>query len=150
MHGDDTSQKLTNSINRTATGTESITPAPATQSVSYPLLFNFILCLCANFRVFSRSTAQTLKLFHASKYFKNTFLELIISFLIFPVFNVLCLLQPAEISPPAPMPPNIEKIKLEGNEMFKKGQYSEAKDLYTKAIEKLLPSMSSMLCFNVP
>ena len=83
------------------------------------------------------------------KYFKDTFLELIVSLPIFLVLHVLCLLQPVEISPPAPMPTNVEKIKLKGNEMFKKGQYSEAKDLYTKAIEKL-PSKSSMFYFNVP
>ena len=47
------------------------------------------------------------------------------------------------------MPTNVEKIKLKGNEMFKKGQYSEAKDLYTKAIEKL-PSKSSMFYLIVP
>ena len=41
------------------------------------------------------------------------------------------------------MPVDVEKIKSEGNEMFKKGRYGEAKDLYTKAIEKLLPSMST-------
>ena len=74
------------------------------------------------------------------KYFKNTLIELIISVLILFEFKVFCLLQPVEISPPPSMPLNVEKIKLEGNEMFKKGQYSEAKDLYAKAIEKLLPS----------
>ena len=43
------------------------------------------------------------------------------------------------------MPAAVEKIKLEGNEMFKKGRYGEAKDLYTKAIEKLLPRKSTVL-----
>ena len=79
------------------------------------------------------------------KYFENTLIELIISVVILFVFNVLCLLQPIEISTPPPMPPNVEKIKLEGNEMFRKGQYSEAKDLYSKAIEKLLPSKFCVL-----
>ena len=45
MHCDDTSEKSTN----------------PTQSVSYRMKYTFILCLCAHFRLFSRSTTQTLK-----------------------------------------------------------------------------------------
>ena len=60
MHCGDTSEKSNNSINKTATGIETITPGPPTQSVSYGMKCTFIFCLCANFRVFFRSTTQTL------------------------------------------------------------------------------------------
>lgn len=47
--------------------------------------------------------------------------------------------------PPSPLPPNIQKLKDEGNSLFRCGQYGSAVESYTKCI-KLLEAGELFCC----
>ncbi len=45
--------------------------------------------------------------------------------------------RPPSPPPPPPLPPHIQRLKDKGNGLFRSGQYGEAVQWYTKAVEKL-------------